>query len=145
MGIFENLLSSNVDKIVDSVGNAANKLFTSDQERLQMQNELEKIRLQAKQEAAKLETEADIKFEEEVTKRWTADTQADDPLAKKIRPFSLVFLLLFMSVIIVTDSVELFSFTVKDVYIDLLQSLLLLVFGAYYGGRSLEKIMNRKR
>lgn len=139
MGWFSNIISGGVDKIVDSVGTAIDKVVTSDHERLQMQNELVKIQLDAAREAQRMELEADAKIEDEVTKRWQADSSGDDPLAKKVRPFSLIYLLLAVSVLAVMDG-NAWGFTVKEVYIELFRSLLLLVFGAYFGSRGLEKI-----
>ena len=133
------LFTGGVDKIVDSVGQAANNLFTSDHERLQMQNELEKIKLQARLEAEKMQLEADRVIEEEVSKRWQADSNSDEPLAKKVRPLSLIYLMLVVTIMAFADG-NLLSFDIKSAYIDLFQALLMLVFGAYYGSRGLEKI-----
>jgi cation transport ATPase len=135
----KDLFTGGVDKIVDSVGQAANNLFTSDHERLQMQNELEKIKLQARLEAEKMQLEADRVIEEEVSKRWQADSNSDEPLAKKVRPLSLIYLMLVVTIMAFADG-NLLSFDIKSAYIDLFQALLMLVFGAYYGSRGLEKI-----
>ena len=144
MSWFTEIISGGVDKIVDSVGNAIDKNFTTDHERMKMQNDLEKIKLEAKLSAAKLEAEAEAKMEEEISKRWQADMQSDEPLAKKVRPLSLVYLLLFMSIIIMADSIEPISFDVKEAYVDLIQVLLLTVFAAYFGGRTIEKLKRNK-
>jgi hypothetical protein len=145
MSWFTNLFTGPLDKIVTSVGEAIDRNVTTDHERLKLANELEQIRANAKLEAAKLELEAERVMEGAVTERWQADMQSDDPLAKRVRPLALIYLLLFMTIVILADSFEGLEFNVKDVYVDLIQALLLLVFGAYYGGRSLEKILNRKR
>ncbi len=145
MSWFANLFTAPIDKIVTSIGEAIDRNVTTDHERIKLANELEQIRANAKLEAAKLELEAERIAETAVTERWQSDMQSDDLLAKRVRPLALIYLLLFMTVVILADSTEAFSFNVKDVYVDLIQALLLLVFGAYYGGRSLEKILNRKR
>ena len=144
MSWFTDVLSGGVDKIVDSVGAAIDRNITTDHERLKIQNELEKIKLDAQANAIKLEAELTIKVEESVTARWQSDMQSDEPIAKKVRPYSLIYLLLVVSVLSVIDG-NLLSFTVKDVYIDLFQALLMLVFGAYYGGRTIEKVMKSKK
>ena len=144
MSWFQSLITGGVDKIVDSVGAAIDRNITTDHERLKIQNELEKIKLDAQANAIKLEAELEVKMEESVTARWQSDMQSDEPLAKRVRPYSLVYLLLVVSLLSFTDG-NLGTFAVKEVYIDLFQALLLLVFGAYFGGRSLEKIMNRKK
>lgn len=136
---FSEIISSGVDKLIDSVGNAIDKNFTSDLEKLQMRNELEKIQLQAKLDAAKLELEAESRMDDEVTKRWQSDMSSDDPAAKKVRPYSLVYMLMFMTVIIISDSVEYLGFEVKESYIGLIETLLVTMVVAYFGSRGLEK------
>lgn len=144
MSWFTDIISTGVDKVVDSVGNAIDKNMTTDHERMQMQNELEKIRLQAKLDAAKLEAEAESKMDEEVTKRWQADMQGDDPAAKKVRPYSLVYMLFLMTVIILGDSIQLLQFEVKDSYISLVETLLVTMVVAYFGSRGIEKVSQIK-
>jgi len=143
MSWFQTLISGGVDKIVDSVGTAIDKVVTSDHERLQMQNELAKIQLDAAREAQRMELDAEAKIEDEVTKRWQADTQSDDPWAKKVRPLSLVYTLVVVTIFAALDG-NAWGFMVKDAYIDLFQALLMLVFGAYFGSRGLEKIYQIK-
>lgn len=144
MSWFTDIISTGVDKVVDSVGNAIDKNMTTDHERMQMQNELEKIRLQAKLDAAKLEAEAESKMDEEVTKRWQADMQGDDPAAKKVRPYSLVYMLFLMTVIVLGDSIQLLQFEVKDSYISLVETLLVTMVVAYFGSRGIEKVSQIK-
>lgn len=81
---------------------------------------------------------------EEVTKRWQADLQSDNSLSKNVRPLVMMFLTISMSIFIIIDSsVE--GFNVREDWISLLSSLLLLVYGAYFGGRSLEKIQKIRK
>ena len=65
--------------------------------------------------------------------------QSTNWLAKSIRPLSLAFLLIVLSVFTIIDFgyVEL---DIKDSWIDLWQMLAITAFGAYFGGRSYEKI-----
>jgi len=81
---------------------------------------------------------------QEVTKRWTADMLSDSWLSKNIRPLSLAFLTVTLFVYIILDS-SLEGFTIADNWIDLLSSLLLLVYGGYFGFRSAEKITKEWR
>lgn len=76
---------------------------------------------------------------QEVTKRWGLDATSDSWLSKNVRPLTLVFLLLFMSVIVVCDSIGVSAFEVKDAYISLIESLLLTTVVAYFGSRGVEK------
>ena len=76
---------------------------------------------------------------QETTKRWVADMSSDSWLSKNIRPLSLAFLTLSLFVYIILDS-SLDGFKIASGWIDLLSSLLLLVYGGYFGMRSAEKI-----
>ena len=81
---------------------------------------------------------------QEVTKRWSADMASDSWLSKNIRPLSLAFLTITLFVYIILDS-SLEGFTISDNWIELLSSLLLLVYGGYFGFRSAEKITKEWR
>lgn len=145
MSWLSELFSSSVGTVVEKAGEAIDRLVTSDEERIKLQNELENIKIQAQLNAQKQADEVEVRLEEEVTKRWQADSSGDDPLAKKVRPGSLVFLLLSMTFFVAVDSTSYFEFDIKESYISLYETLLLLVFAAYFGGRSLEKIMVRRK
>ena len=75
----------------------------------------------------------------EVSERWKSDMTSDSWLSKNVRPMALIFLTLFMTIIIVSDSKELWEFEVKESYIKLLETLLLAVYLAYFGSRGVEK------
>lgn len=94
------------------------------------------------------ETDKEILLEElrhdviemqETTKRWTSDMNSDSWWSKNIRPLSLAFLTLTLFIYIILDS-SIDGFTIDPNWIDLLSSLLLLVYGGYFGARSAEKI-----
>jgi len=87
--------------------------------------------------------EMDLKEMEEVTKRWESDMMSDSWLSKNVRPLIIIFLTIAMSAFIIIDS-STDGFDVKEDWISLLSSLLLLVYGAYFGGRSLEKIQKMR-
>jgi len=90
------------------------------------------------------ELEADMQEAKEISERWKADTQSDSWLAKNIRPITLAFLTLMLTTYIILDS-SIAGFTIKSEWISLLSSLLLLVYGAYFGMRGLEKIQKIRR
>ena len=145
MSWFTDLFTGGVDKVISSVGEAADRLITSDEERLKLKNELALIEAKALLDGKRMELDAETKLEEEVTKRWQADMGQEDPLAKRVRPLSLLFLLLFMSGIIVADSINIVGFDVKQGYVDLLESLLVVTFVAYFGSRGVEKVFSKRR
>jgi hypothetical protein len=76
---------------------------------------------------------------QETTKRWVSDNSTDSYLTRNIRPLTLAFLTLTLFIYIILDS-SLQGFKIDPNWIDLLSSLLLLVYGGYFGMRSAEKI-----
>jgi uncharacterized membrane protein len=84
---------------------------------------------------------------QEVSKRWESDMKSDSWLSKNTRPLSLIFLTISMVILILMDSFE-WSFGVSSSWVDLLQTLLVTVYVAYFGSRGAEKfktISNNKR
>lgn len=75
-----------------------------------------------------------------VTERWKADMSSDNTMAKAVRPVTLIALLGIYFLLAITDSVDAIAFDVKDEYISLLQALSMTAFGAYFAGRSYEKV-----
>jgi len=94
---------------------------------------------EVKNEEADLMVDAEIKFQEQVTKRWQADMSSDVKLAKLIRPITLICLMSMFMVTMVFDSLDNLPFNVKDSYVSLLEVLMLTAFGAYFAGRTIEK------
>ena len=85
------------------------------------------------------ELEQDVIEMQEVTKRWQSDMASDSWLSKNIRPLSLAFLTVSLFIYIILDS-SMEGFKIDKEWIDLLSSLLLLVYGGYFGARAIEKI-----
>lgn len=97
---------------------------------LSAQDKLEFDRLAMEQEKA---------AQDNVTKRWEADMSSDVNLAKYIRPVILISLTLFYMIITVWDGLDA-AFMPPENYINLLEILMLTVFGAYFAGRTIEKV-----
>ena len=91
-------------------------------------------------EEAQRMIDAEVRFQENVTERWKADMSGDVKLTKLIRPYTLIALMLMFVGFAVADSIPSIEFEVKNVYVSLLQTLTMTAFGAYFAGRSLEKI-----
>jgi len=89
-----------------------------------------------KEKALKL-LELDMVELQEVTKRWVSDSSGNW-LTKSVRPLTLIFLTLSMVILILLDSLQI-GFNVDNEWINLLQSLMMTTFLAYFGGRSYEK------
>ena len=84
--------------------------------------------------------DAEVKFQENVSARWAADMGSDVKLAKLIRPLTLLALMSMFMLTMVFDSVDTLAFNVKDSYVSLLEILMLTAFGAYFAGRTIEKV-----
>lgn len=74
---------------------------------------------------------------QEISKRWNSDMKSDSWLSKNTRPMSLIFLTISMVILILLDSFEL-KFGVSENWVDLLQTLLVTVYVAYFGSRGAE-------
>lgn len=85
------------------------------------------------------ELDYDMQEMKEISDRWYSDMTSDSWLSKNIRPLSLGFLTITLFIYIILDS-SLEGFKIDKEWIDLLSSLLLLVYGGYFGARALEKI-----
>ena len=95
-----------------------------------------------KEKAMKL-LEMDMVEMLEVSKRWESDMKSDSWLSKNTRPMSLIFLTISMVFLILLDSFE-WSFSVSAGWVDLLQTLLVTVYVAYFGSRGAEKFQSIK-
>ncbi len=100
----------------------------------------------SKEDRAKFEKEmtevfinAEANMQQNVTERWKTDMNSDSWLSKNVRPMVLIFLVISTVLMVFIDA-GVISFNVKDTWIDLLQLVLITVIGAYFGGRSFEKI-----
>ena len=90
-------------------------------------------------ESFKAVMDAEMKAQDNVTRRWEADAKSDAKLAKLIRPLMLVLLCLFFMTMMVWEGMDP-NFKPPSSYISLLEILMLTVFGAYFAGRTVEKV-----
>jgi hypothetical protein len=95
-----------------------------------------------KEKALKL-LEMDVVEMQEVSKRWSSDMASDSWLSKNTRPMTLVFLTASMVCLILLDSFNI-EFNVDSGWVDLLKSLLITVYVAYFGSRGVEKFKSIK-
>ena len=127
MSILSKIFSSGAKELVESVGEVVDELHTSVEEKEELKRKFEEMVL-----------DYESKMQVEVTKRWEAD-MSGNWLSRSIRPLSLAFLLLVLTVFTLVD-LSYVDITLKDSWIDLWQLLAITAFGAYFGGRSYEKI-----
>ena len=92
---------------------------------------------QDKETALKL-LEMDAQEIQEVSKRWTSDMQSDSWLSKNVRPITLIYLTLATTIYIVLDSLQI-DFKIDEAWIELLKTLLVTIYVAYFGSRGFEK------
>ena len=102
----------------------------------------ESLPAEDKEKAMKL-LEIDMIEMQEISKRWDSDMKSDSWLSKNTRPMSLIFLTISMVLLILLDSFD-WSFTVSTGWVDLLQTLLVTVYVAYFGSRGAEKFQTIK-
>jgi len=101
--------------------------------------QLELATLAQSGELAKMANETEMfKAEQEnTTERWMADMASDSWLSKNIRPMSLIAILTGYFTFAMMSA---FGYNANESYVQLLGNWGMLVFGAYFGSRSLEKI-----
>ncbi len=128
MSILTNLFSGGASDLIKSVGGVVDNLTTSKEEKLEAERKIKE-----------LIANYEVEMEKNITARWEADLKSDSWLSKNVRPMVLIFLIVCTMLLIFIDAGAI-SFNVKDSYIDLLQLVLITVIGAYFGGRSLEKV-----
>jgi len=97
--------------------------------------------LQMQQEDKLAELNADINEQNNVSERWKADLGSDSWLSKNVRPMTLVALLVAYFIFATASA---FDIVVKQAYVELLGQMIMLIVSAYFGGRTLEKIMEMK-
>jgi len=128
MSVLSKIFSSGATELVKGVGEVVDNLHTSQEEKLAAEL---KIR--------ELISNYEVEMEKTITDRWSADMNSDSWLSKNIRPMTLAFLVISTVLMIFIDAGTI-KFTVEDKWTDLLQIVLITVIGAYFGGRSLEKV-----
>ena len=122
------IFSAGAANLVKNVGGVLDNLTTTKEEKLAAE-------LKIKDMIMGYEAE----MQRQVTERWKVDMNSDSWLSKNIRPLVLVFLVVATVLLIFIDA-GVISFKVQDKWTDLLQLVLITVIGAYFGGRSLEKV-----
>lgn len=96
-----------------------------------------------REEAMKL-LELDMYEAIAISERWKADMTADSWLSKNIRPLTLMFLTLVSTLLIIIDSFHTL-FDVDIAWVELLKTLLVTVYVAYFGSRGAEKVFNKNK
>jgi hypothetical protein len=122
------LFSGGAADLVKGVGGVIDNLHTSKEEKLEAERKIKE-----------LVANHEIEMEKNITSRWEVDLKSDSWLSKNVRPLVLIFLIICTMLLIFIDAGTI-NFEVKSSWVDLLQLVLITVIGAYFGGRSLEKV-----
>ena len=128
MKILKTIFGDGAGKLVESVGGVLDNLSTSKEEKLE-----------AKRKIKELMVSHQIEVEKNVTARWQSDMNSDSWLSKNVRPLVLVFVIACTMLLVFIDSGSI-KFEVEEKWTDLLQLTLITIIGAYFGGRSVEKL-----
>ena len=126
--MLSNILSGGAAELIKGVGGVIDNLHTSKEEKLA-----------AEQKVKELISNYEVEMEKTITDRWKSDMASDSWLSKNVRPAVLIFLV-FSTVLMIFIDAGVISFNVEAKWTDLLQLVLITVIGAYFGGRSLEKV-----
>ena len=132
MSLLAKLFSSGSKNLIEGIGSVIDKFHTSGEEKLT-----------AEQKIQELISDYETKMEANITDRWKADMNSDSWLSKNVRPLVLIFLVVSTVLMIFIDAGTI-NFTVEEKWTDLLQLVLITVIGAYFGGRSIEKVKKKK-
>ena len=122
------IFSGGAADLVKGIGGVVDNLHTSKEEKLEAERKIKELMANYQ-----------VEMEKNITSRWEADLKSDSWLSKNVRPLVLVFLIVCTMLLIFIDAGAL-DFEVKSSWVDLLQLVLITVIGAYFGGRSLEKV-----
>ena len=128
MKILKTIFGDGASKLVESVGGVLDNLSTSKEEKLE-----------AKRKIKELMVNHQVEVEKNVSERWKADMNSDSKLSKNVRPIVLIFLIVCTMLLVFIDSGSI-DFNVKPEFVSLLTTTLITVIGAYFGGRSVEKL-----
>jgi hypothetical protein len=101
---------------------------------------IEKARLE--QEELKALLAAQANQDDNVSKRWQADMTSDSWLSKNIRPGTLIYIL---TAYLLFAGLSAAGIEVNEAYVALLGQWGMLVMTAYFGGRTVEKVMEMRK
>mgnify|MGYP003625254607 FL=1 len=128
MSILTKIFSSGASDLIGSIGGVVDNLTTSKEEKLEAERKIKE-----------LVSNYEVEMEKTITDRWKSDMASDSWMSKNVRPLVLIFLVVSTVLMMFIDAGVL-SFNVEAKWTDLLQLVLITVIGAYFGGRSIEKV-----
>ena len=136
MGFWTKIFGGGVSEVVDSVTGGLDNLFTSDEERLVLANKKDEIKSVLKTKLTEMEVKVETFIQQNLTERHRVDMASDSWMSKNIRPLTLLFISLGLSLIVILSY---FGWTPKESLVTLLGDAWKLILMFYFGGRSAEK------
>jgi Holin of 3TMs, for gene-transfer release len=130
-----------LDALLNIGGKLVDKLIPDPQAKAAAQLELAKLAQNGELAAMANETELYKLEQQNLTDRHKADMASDSWLSKNIRPMTLVFILVVYTVF---GFMSAFEIEVNSPYVELLGQWGMLIMSFYFGGRTLEKIIDMK-
>jgi len=128
MSILNKILGEGALDFAGKAAEIADKFIQTKEEKAAFEMEMKKVVIEAESEIQK-----------QVSERWKSDMTSDSWLSKNVRPMVLIFLVVCTVLMIFIDAGSI-KFHVEEKWTDLLQLVLITVIGAYFGGRSFEKV-----
>ena len=125
------LLGNAGGSVIDKLAGVADKFIRTKDEKAEFEKQMTQIFI-----------EAEAAMQKNVTERWKADLEHGNWLTRSVRPLVLIFLIVATVLMIFIDSGSI-KFDVEQKWTDLLQLVLITVIGAYFGGRSVEKLRKK--
>ena len=129
MKIFYKIFSGALSQL----SNVVDKFVMTKEEKHEAQVQIKNILIEAEQSA-----------QTQVSSRWENDMKSDSWLSKNIRPLTLIFLTSVFVILSFFDG-NIGEFTINEAYKPIYQTLLMVVYSAYFVGRSIEKTQSIKK
>jgi len=126
-----------IDDIVSVGMKLVDKLIPDPEAKAKAQLDLAKLA----QEGKLADIQADVAEQQELTKRQQADMMSDSWLSKNIRPMTLIAILAGYFVFAMLSA---FNIDTNSKYVELLGQWGMLIMSFYFGGRTLEKIIDMR-
>jgi hypothetical protein len=130
-----------LDALLNVGGKLIDKLIPDPEAKAKAQLDLAKMAQDG--ELARMANETDLYKTEQnnLTDRLKSDMASDSWLSKNIRPMTLVYILVAYLLLAILDASVI---DIADAFVELLGQWGMLVMSFYFGGRTLEKIMDMK-
>jgi hypothetical protein len=131
-----------LDALLNIGGKLIDKLIPDPEQKAKAQLQLAQMAQDG--ELAKMANETDLFKTEQnnLTQRLQADMGSDSWLSKNIRPLTLIYILVAYLVLAIVDAA---AVDIADSFVELLGQWGMLVMSFYFGGRTLEKIMDMRK